>query len=317
MYDVNDYGRMMADPVRMHAYTEALRRAVKPGCVVVDVGTGTGIFALLAARFGARKVYAIDTNPCIQLARAVAEKNGLSDRIEFHESSIFDVELSERADVLVADCRGQLPVYERSLEIVAHARSRFLAPSGAMISETDHLFVALAEVPSLRHDFAAQWSVAGFDWEPCRQAAAATTRAHWSEDLTKLSDDACWAAVDYRTVTSPDVHGAVSVTAHRTGTTNCLVAWFRTTLLGGIELDSMSTEVYRPLILPLDPPIRVVRDDQIRVRVDALRSKSSYIFVWRVRTPREDRQHSNDGIHGQQLLEFSRMRAHLTPTGSP
>ncbi len=106
MYDVNDYGRMMADPDRMNAYTEALRRAVKPGCVVVDVGTGLGVFALLAVQLGARKVYAIDTSPCIDVARVVATRNGFSERIEFIQKSVFDVELPEKADVLIGDCRG-------------------------------------------------------------------------------------------------------------------------------------------------------------------------------------------------------------------
>ena len=48
MYRVVDYGDMIADAVRMNAFVAALRAAVTPGCVVVDIGTGTGIFALLA-----------------------------------------------------------------------------------------------------------------------------------------------------------------------------------------------------------------------------------------------------------------------------
>ena len=60
MYTIPEYGRMMGDRVRMEAYTLALRQAVKPGSVVLDIGTGTGIFAVLACQFGARVVYALE-----------------------------------------------------------------------------------------------------------------------------------------------------------------------------------------------------------------------------------------------------------------
>ena len=58
-YSIRDYGTMMADEVRTNAYAEALRRAVRPGDVVLDLGAGTGIFSLLACRFGARRVHAV------------------------------------------------------------------------------------------------------------------------------------------------------------------------------------------------------------------------------------------------------------------
>ena len=83
MYSVADYGIMIADRVRMEAYMQALRSAVRPGGVVVDIGTGTGIFALLACRFGARRVYAIEPNDAIQVAREIARANGYAERIEF------------------------------------------------------------------------------------------------------------------------------------------------------------------------------------------------------------------------------------------
>jgi protein arginine N-methyltransferase 1 len=83
MYSIADYGAMIADHGRMDAFVRALGRAVKPGAVVVDIGTGTGIFALLACRFGARRVYAIEPSDAIQVAREIAAANGCADRIEF------------------------------------------------------------------------------------------------------------------------------------------------------------------------------------------------------------------------------------------
>ena len=56
MYDLIGYGRMIADSVRTEAYARALRYAVKPDSVVLDIGTGTVVFALLAGRFGAGHV---------------------------------------------------------------------------------------------------------------------------------------------------------------------------------------------------------------------------------------------------------------------
>lgn len=52
--------RMVADRPRTDAFAAAIREVVRPTDTVLDVGTGTGILAMLAARAGARKVYAID-----------------------------------------------------------------------------------------------------------------------------------------------------------------------------------------------------------------------------------------------------------------
>mgnify|MGYP001184895145 CR=1 FL=1 len=73
---------MIADRVRMDAYVRALRQAVVPGSVVIDIGTGTGIFAMLACQFGARRVYAIEPDDAIQVAREIAAANGFADRID-------------------------------------------------------------------------------------------------------------------------------------------------------------------------------------------------------------------------------------------
>ena len=108
MYSIADYGAMISDKVRMSAFAHALREAVTPGAVVVDIGTGTGIFALLACRFGAGRVYAIEAADAIQVAREIAAANGCADRIEFIQAMSTQVTLPERADIVISDIGDML-----------------------------------------------------------------------------------------------------------------------------------------------------------------------------------------------------------------
>ena len=70
-------------PMRQHCAD-----AVTPNSVVLDIGAGTGIFALLACRYGARRVYAVEPDDAINLAREVAAANGYSDRLTLHSESL-------------------------------------------------------------------------------------------------------------------------------------------------------------------------------------------------------------------------------------
>src|SRR6266511_1542821 len=84
-YDILEHGAMIADRLRMDGYLESIRRAVQPGSVVVDVGSGAGIFALAACRAGARRVYAIEPGAIVQVAREIVAANGFAARVEFIE----------------------------------------------------------------------------------------------------------------------------------------------------------------------------------------------------------------------------------------
>lgn len=114
MYLLDEFGDMIADKVRFGAYADAIGRAVRPGYVVVDVGCGPGIFALLACRAGAKRVYAIDGGDIIHLARQLAAANGFTDRIEFLHGDSRQMQLPERSDVVVSDVRGALPLFAPS-----------------------------------------------------------------------------------------------------------------------------------------------------------------------------------------------------------
>lgn len=80
----------------------------KPGAVVVDVGTGSGILSIIAAKLGASKVYGVDAaDETVEIATANAENHGVADRVEFAQGDMFDpLDPSLQADVVIGDVSG-------------------------------------------------------------------------------------------------------------------------------------------------------------------------------------------------------------------
>jgi protein arginine N-methyltransferase 1 len=140
MYSLDTHGAFIANRVRMNAFREALQRVVRPDAVVLDLGAGTGIFALLACQMGARRVYAIEPDDSIQVARDLAAANGCADRMEFFQALSTQVNLPERADVIVNDIYRPLPIFGLRLSAIIDARRRLLAPGGVLIPRTDTLW---------------------------------------------------------------------------------------------------------------------------------------------------------------------------------
>jgi len=73
---------IVRDHPRNKAYEDALRRAIFPGCTVLEIGTGTGLLAMMAARAGAAKVITCEADPAIATAaRENVAINGFADRV--------------------------------------------------------------------------------------------------------------------------------------------------------------------------------------------------------------------------------------------
>src|ERR1700704_416640 len=145
MYSILEYGNMIADGERFHAYQEAIASAVRPGDAVAEIGCGPAVFALLACQAGAKRVYAIETQDVIEVAGQIAAANGFANQIQFFQNDSRKVELPERVDVIVSDIRGVLPLFDGALASLQDARRRFLNPNGVMIPRRDVLKAAIVE----------------------------------------------------------------------------------------------------------------------------------------------------------------------------
>ncbi len=73
---------MISDEARTTAFAHAIAESVKPGDVVIDVGAGTGILSLFAARAGARRVIAVERSGMAELARELIAHNGMQEQVE-------------------------------------------------------------------------------------------------------------------------------------------------------------------------------------------------------------------------------------------
>lgn len=299
MYRVTQYGWMISDKERTAAYAAALEQCVRPGSVVVDIGTGTGIFALLACRFGARKVFAIDPHMAADLGREIAEENGLGDRIEFIKEDAKDVTLPSRADVIVSDIRGVLPIVSDSLPTLLDARKRFLRPDGVMIPRADTLFVAAVESPDSYRWHSGPWDERpfGFRMSAARRAAMNEWEKASNGPLRLLSAPRRWAAIEYLELESPDVAGRVSLSVETPGTMHGLLVWFDAQLVPGVAFSNAPDRdklVYGQAFFPIEEPAAVDAGDEVACSIQA-RFIDSYVWTWEttIRQPGGRVKHSS------------------------
>ena len=124
---------MLLDRVRNEAFHRAIVAAVRPGDTVLDVGTGTGILSLLAARAGAGRVFAVEKTSIARVARRMVAHNGVADRVHVVQGDIHTVSLPAKVDVIVSEWLGTIGVDENLLYPVLVARDRWLKPGGRML----------------------------------------------------------------------------------------------------------------------------------------------------------------------------------------
>jgi type I protein arginine methyltransferase len=134
---------MICDRVRTEAFRHAIEAVVRPGDVVFDVGAGSGILSLFAARAGAARVYAVERTTVAVLAQELAARNGVADIVEVIQGDIADLELPERVDVIVSEWLGGFGIDEGMLVPVIVARDRWLKPGGVMIPRVVTAWTAL------------------------------------------------------------------------------------------------------------------------------------------------------------------------------
>ncbi len=290
MYSLGDYGAMIADARRFNAYAKAIARTVRPGDTVADIGCGPGVFSLLACRAGARRVFAIESENCIQFARELAAANDFTERIEFFQSDSRKTELPARVNVIVSDIRGVLPLYGHAIPSLEDARQRLLATGGILIPQRDTLKAAVIEAEEYYSRLMTPWrkSVPELDLSPSVfPILNEFYRGSFKKDQL-LTEEQDWGLLDYSVGVAKRVSAELDFRVDREGVAHGLCLWFETALFENIGYSSgpaPADSVHGQLFLPWLKPVPLRKGQEIQVGLHADLVGHDYIWRWEAKIP--------------------------------
>jgi len=225
---------MLADAARNDAYATAIAKAVRPGMQVLDIGTGSGLLALLAARAGASHVTAVEAHPVIAAtARQIVAKNGYEATITVIAKRSTELDASmlpEPADLIVSEILDAGLIGEGMLPTSRDALKRLARPGAATIPARARVMAQLMALPVLRQVNPLR-TVCGFDLSPFdafRNAAAHGNVRLDHEEHVPLGAVQPVLDIDFRTPpdwTRPQGMDWTAMAA-RDGIAQAVVFWF-------------------------------------------------------------------------------------------
>ena len=308
MYSVADYLWMIADETRVSAYAGALRAAVRAGDHVLDVGAGFGFFSVVAAKAGAGRVDAVDTNPAVHLGPRVAKANDCGDRIFFHHLDAARLTLESPADVIVSDLRGPTPFAGHALEVLIGVRRRLLRPGGVMIPATDTVLVAPARVPAVvGREIHAARGREGVVMTPVERLLDDTPFRCAIQPGDLVAPGQPWTRIDYGTIDSAHVEGSVEWTFPKAECVSGLATWFDTELGNGFGFSSApgaAAQAYKQIYIPFRSSVGVGPGERLRVHLALRLVLQDYVWAWRVYVSSGDTGREREVLRQNSLAEI-------------
>jgi SAM-dependent methyltransferase len=268
---------MVSDRPRTNAFAAAIREVVQPGDVVLDVGTGTGILAMLAAKAGARKVYAIDATDIAKVAIDLVKANGLSDQIQILRGRAGELQLDQKVDLIISEWLGNAAFAEGMLHAVLGARDRNLTPTGRMLPAKVRVLIAPLDEPILyNNEGPGFWRarIHDLDFSSLQEAELAQGRTMQIrvEPAAMLAPGQTLLEIDLLTASTEDVwfEGQLEFVPVRDGVLNGFCAWFEADLSRSVLLDTgpLSPETHWAQTYMSFSPRPVRAGERVEVRVD-------------------------------------------------
>jgi len=301
---LQSHEKLLSDAKRNQPFYRSLKKTVTRNSCVLDIGSGTGVWAIAAARLGARRVVAIEQSPLlIGLIKKFAKDIGVDNRVEVIQGDSRQIQLEREFDLVISETIGYLVFDESIVPIMIDARKRFLKPGGTLIPETVGLVAAAAHLESRHKTLPAgiPLNAGYFESLSLNIPVGLTSRSR----LRIITHPSELVRVDLGRIDAlPNLD---NLTAHWKLTdarqVNCFVVWGEAALPGGITVTTRKTTSWLPMIYRIKPFSRERGDVEFRL---SLTSKSNYWTATLTSDAAEEVQSYSPAFAAAELLARTR-----------
>ncbi len=266
----NFHDSMLRDSARNAAYAQAIAAAA-PGRRVLDIGTGSGLLAMMAARAGASHVYACEANPMLAAtAREIVAANGLTDKVTVfpvHSGKLErERDLGGGAELIVSEIFSDNLLGEGVLPALRHARAELCVPDPLVLPPAATIRVALVDQPKERQTIG---EVEGFDLSAFNRHVKQVHKFKpMTQRLALRSEPADLFAFDFTADTPVPGRARVRVRSHG-GRISGVVQWLRLTIAPGLIYEnapgSAASLHWVLRYIPLDRPRESAEGEEIAI----------------------------------------------------
>lgn len=223
---------MLKDKVRTGSYKNAIEgnpEAFKDK-IVLDIGCGTGVLSIFAARAGAKHVYGIDNADIVHYAREIVKVNGFQDQITIIQGKVEEIQLPvEKVDIIISEWMGYFLLFESMMDTVLFARDKWLNPGGIILPDKCIMKVAAIEDQVYKDKKLHFWdNVYGINMSCLSSASFVEPIVDCVDDQAVVSDVCNFIEFDLNTVQVKDLEftATYKLKMKRDDSIHGIVTWF-------------------------------------------------------------------------------------------
>uniref|UniRef100_M4A6U9 type I protein arginine methyltransferase n=1 Tax=Xiphophorus maculatus TaxID=8083 RepID=M4A6U9_XIPMA len=259
---------MLKDKVRTESYRDFMNKnpEVFRDKVVLDVGCGTGILSMFAAKAGAKRVIAVDQSEIIYQAMDIVRSNQL-ENITLIKGRIEDIKLPvEKVDIIISEWMGYFLLFESMLDSVLYARDCYLADGGSVYPDLCNISLAAVGDAQKHQDRFAFWEdVYGFNMACMKTAVVPEAVVEVVQAETLISEPAVVQTLDCNTVCLSELEFTTDFLLKITKTTDCTV-----TFSTGPQVTKTH---WKQTVFLLEKPISVKAGEELKGNITVRKNK--------------------------------------------
>ena len=273
---------MLMDGVRNKLLFEAIKKHVTSETSFLDIGAGTGVWAILAAKLGAKRVVAVEIEESlIPIIFRHAQENGVADKIEIIHGNSDDVKIRGRFDVIVSELFGHDALGERTIKSFVNLRNRFLAANGVLIPQKLAMLAAPARFENSMQNIPAELPIKCDFLKSLKLNYSFNASLDERRKIKFLAEPKQLLEIDFTTVeTAPPLENlALSWNLENISEADAVCVFNCSTFTDHIKMDNFNSQSWGTLLYQFEPFAEKSGELKFQITMDEKKS------IWTVSVP--------------------------------